>query len=101
MTTIVRRRVKGIAYYYLEHTIRDKDRFSQKSKYLGKAIPKDIDEIKRQFVFELNKERWFDEFDSIKKNYNATLRTYPESAKRKELQTFSVKFTYDTQKIEG
>ena len=101
MTTIVRRTVKGVAYYYLEHTIRDKDRFSQKSKYLGKAIPKDIDEIKRQFVFELNKERWFDKFDSIKKNYHVTLRTYPESTRRKELQTFSVKFTYDTQRIEG
>ena len=101
VATIVRRTVKGVAYYYLEHTIRDKDQFSQKSKYLGKAIPKDIDEIKRQFVFELDKERWFDEFDSIKKNYNATLRTYPESTRRKELRTFSVKFTYDTQRIEG
>jgi cell filamentation protein, protein adenylyltransferase len=101
VATIVRRTVKGATYYYLEHTIRDKDRFSQKSKYLGKAIPKDIDEIKRQFVFELNRERWFDAFDRIKKNYRATLRTYPESARRKELQTFSVRFTYDTQRIEG
>ena len=101
MTTIVKRTVKGVTYYYLEHTIRDKDRFKQKSKYLGKAIPKDIDEIKRQFEFELNKERWFDEFDSIKKNYHATLQAYPESTRKKELQTFSVQFTYDTQRIEG
>lgn len=101
MTTIVGRTVKGVTYYYLEHTIRDKDRFSQKSKYLGKAIPKDIDEIKRRFVLELNKERWFDEFDRIKRNYRATLRTYPESTRTKELRTFSVRFTYDTQRIEG
>jgi Fic family protein len=101
VTTIVKRTVKGVTYYYLEHTTRDKDRFSQKSKYLGKAIPKDIDEIKRQFVLELNSERWFDEFDSIRKNYRARLRSYPESTRRKELQTFSVKFTYDTQRIEG
>jgi len=101
VTTIVKRTVKGVTYYYLEHTIRDKDRFSQKSKYLGKAIPKDIEKIRRQFVVELNKERWFDEFDSIKKNYHATLKTYPESTRKKELQTFSVKFTYDTQRIEG
>jgi Fic family protein len=101
VTTIVKRTVKGVTYYYLEHTIRDKDRFSQKSKYLGKAIPKDIDEIKRRFVLELNRERWFDEFDSIKKNYRARLHSYPESTRKKELQTFSVKFTYDTQRIEG
>ena len=101
MTTIVKRTVKGVTYYYLEHTIRDKDKFSQKSKYLGKAIPKDIEKIRRQFVFELNKERWFDEFDSIKGNYRATLKIYPESTRKKELQTFSVKFTYDTQRIEG
>lgn len=101
MPTIVKRTVKGVTYYYLEHTIRDKDRFSQKSKYLGKAIPKDIEKIRGQFVFELNKELWFDEFDSMKKNYHETLKTYPESARKKELQTFSVKFTYDTQRIEG
>lgn len=101
MTAIVKRTVKGIAYYYLAHTIRDKDGFRQKSKYLGKAIPNNIDEIKRQFVFELNKERWFDEFDRIKKNYQAAQQAYPESARKKELQTFSVRFTYDTQRIEG
>ncbi|MDA4133024.1 MAG: hypothetical protein OK454_07870, partial [Thaumarchaeota archaeon] len=83
MTTIVKRTVKGATYYYLEHTIRDKDRFSQKSKYLGRAIPKDIDEIKRRFVLALNRERWFDEFDGIKKNYRARLRSYPASTRKK------------------
>jgi Fic family protein len=101
VATIVKRAVKGVAYYYLEHTVRDKGRFRQKSKYLGKAIPKDIDEITRQFVSELNEERWFDEFDRIKRNYGAALRAYPESARRKEMRAFSVKFTYDTQRIEG
>jgi Fic family protein len=101
MVTIVKRTVRGITYYYLEHTLRKNGKFTQKSKYLGKAIPKDIDRIKRRFIFELNKEKWFDEFDRIKQNYSEALETIPESAKKKELRAFSVRFTYNTQRIEG
>lgn len=101
MVTIVKRNVKGIPYYYLEHTIRNNGKFEQKSKYLGKEIPKDVARIKSQFTYDLNKEKWFDRFDAIKKNHRREFLALPESAKEKRLREFSVRFTYDTQRIEG
>jgi Fic family protein len=100
VATIVKRVIKGVPYYYLEHTMRDDGRFTQKSLYLGKIIPKDIDRIKKRFLFEMDQERWFSKFERIRKNYNADLRS-SESAAQKDLRTFSVRFTYDTQRIEG
>lgn len=97
----MKRTVKGISYYYLEHTIRDKGKRVQKSEYLGRTIPKDIEKIKRQFLFELNREKWFDEFDKIKRRYAVDSKSKPKSAVEKELRQFSIKFTYDTQRIEG
>ncbi len=101
MVTIVRRKIKGFPYYYLEHTLRRNGRFAQKSKYLGRTIPKDIESIKRQFVFELNNEKWFKDFEKIKRNYSAEMRALPESAREKEIDAFSIRFTYNTQRIEG
>ena len=101
MVTLVKRTVRGIPYYYLEHTIRVEGKFAHKSKYLGREVPKDLARIESQFVYELNKERWFDRFDAIRKNYRRESLGLPKSAKEKNLREFSVRFTYDTQRIEG
>ena len=38
----------------------------QKEKYIGKELPRDIEKLKRQFITEIYKDRWFDRFDKIK-----------------------------------
>ena len=43
-------------YYYLFHTVRDKDKFRKVSKYIGKEIPKDIEKIKKEFLAEIKKQ---------------------------------------------
>src|SRR5271157_3147556 len=101
MAVVVKRNVKGNEYYYLEHTIRKEGKQIQKSQYLGKKVPKNIEEIKRRFLFELNKQEWFNDFERIKRNYNAELRTTPKSAREKAFREFSIRFTYNTQRIEG
>lgn len=101
MPTITKRTVKGITYYYLEHSIRENSRVTKKSRYLGRTIPKDIENVNKQFVYELDKGKWFDLFDKIKENYKAELAKIPKTAKEKNLREFSVRFTYDTQRIEG
>jgi Fic family protein len=101
VVTVAKRTVRGIAYYYLEHTIRKNGKIRKKSRYLGRIIPKNIDEIKKQFSFELDRERWFKVFDRIRENYVAKLETMPETASEKSLREFSVRFTYSTQRIEG
>ena len=73
----------------------------KKEKYLGKEIPKDIDKIKRDFVVEIYKEKWFSDFENIKKKYIQEQKIMPPSSRAKQRETFAVKFTYNTQRIEG
>ena len=45
--------------------------------------------------------RWHADMDRIQKNYAREQKYIPKSIKEKEVQNFTIKFTYDTQKIEG
>ena len=101
MVTIREKKTGEQTYYYLEHSVREGNKVIKKEKYLGKEIPKDIDKIKRQFVIELYKEKWFSDFEQIKKRYLQEQKITPPSSRAKQRETFAVKFTYNTQKIEG
>lgn len=101
MVSITKRMVKGNPYFYLEHSIRRGSKVLKKQKYLGKKIPKDIDVLKKQFIFEVYCKDWFKEFENIKNNYSKELQLMPPSAKKKYLESFLIKFTYNTQRIEG
>ena len=101
MVTIREKKTGGQTYYYLEHSSREGSKVIKKEKYLGKEVPKDIEKIKKEFVIELYKEKWFNNFERIKKNYLREQKIMPPSSRDKQKQTFAVKFTYNTQKIEG
>lgn len=97
----MKRSVKGKQYFYLEHTIRKNGRRVQRSQYLGRTIPKDIDKVRKEFEYQLNKEVWFNDYERIRRSFQAEQRTIPKSAIAKEQRQFSIKFTYNTQRIEG
>lgn len=101
MVAIRKKTVGKQIYYYLEHSFREKDRVEKKEKYLGKALPQNIEELKRQFISEIYREKWFGLFDRIKEEYSEQEKMLPPSAREKELENFAVKFTYDTNRIEG
>ncbi len=101
MVRIATKKVRGRKYYYLEHTIRDGEKRRTRAKYLGRELPKNIEEIKRGFEFELDKAKWFDRFDLIRRNHASVQKSMPASAREKEISEFSVRFTYNTQRIEG
>lgn len=101
MVRLAKRNLKGGTYYYLEHTVRDRGRRSTKSRYVGRRIPGNIDAIRRSFLFELDKAKWFDRFEEVKRNYATALKETPKSGVEKGYQEFSIRFTYDTQRIEG
>lgn len=88
-------------YYYLEHSVRSQGTVLKKRHYLGEELPKNIDSLKRQFFQEITKERWYPLLEAIKKYYIKEQQGMPSSLKEKELAHFAVKFTYDTQRIEG
>ena len=98
---IKKKQIGNQLYYYLEHSFRKGEKVHKKEAYLGKEIPKNIDEIKKKFIFDIYKEKWFMIFEKIRKNYSREEKSMPESAREKETGNFMVKFTYNTQRIEG
>jgi len=94
--------IKGKEYYYLDHTYRNETgKIIKKRTYLGKEIPTNIEDIKKEFMDELNKELWHKKLDNIKKNFNKEFSKLPATAKRKYAEQFLIKFTYNSNRIEG
>ncbi|MEM3555683.1 MAG: Fic family protein [Candidatus Micrarchaeia archaeon] len=101
MVTIKKKLVGTREYYYLQHTIRTKNGVKTKERYLGTQIPKNIEKIKLDFLTQIYKERWYPILDRIRANYLEEHRKMPKSLIEKQIHLFSVKFTYDTNRIEG
>lgn len=101
MARIKAKRIGGSTYYYLEHSMRDEGRVRKKEVYLGKNVPKNIKEMEKKLRADVYRERWHPLLDRIKDNYSREAGQLPRSSKEKELGTFAIRFTYDTQKIEG
>jgi len=101
MVSITKKQVGGNTYFYLGHTYRSEGKLKKIEKYLGKEIPKDIENLKKKFIFEVYKEKWFKIFENIKERYKKENKIMPPSAKEKEIENFMIKFTYNTQRIEG
>jgi len=101
MVNLIKKQIGNQVYYYLEHSFRQGSSVKKIEKYLGKEIPKNIEEIKKIFVFQVYKEKWFKIFSEIKENFSKEQKQTPFSAKEKETESFMIKFTYNTQKIEG
>jgi Fic family protein len=98
----IRKRVIGKqTYYYLVHSVRMNDVIEPRELYLGKTIPKNIDEIKHEFMHDIYSEKWFPLLDRIKESYYRQQKDMPTSARQKELEAFMINFTYHTQRIEG
>ena len=101
MVTVRERLIGDKIFYYLEHSVREGKKVVKHEKYLGDTLPKDLDWLKREFAEELYRQRWLPQFDSIMAGYARHQKSLPESARKKELDTFAVRFTYNTNRIEG
>jgi Fic family protein len=101
MAEIRERKVGANSYYYLEHSFRLEGKIVKKDMYLGKQIPKNIDSIKAEFLFEIYNEKWYSLFSKIKANYKKDMKSATPTEREQELEQFMIKFTYDTQRIEG
>lgn len=101
MVSIKEKSVGDKKYYYLQHTFRVKGKVNYKELYLGSKIPNDIDKIKSKFVFEIYKEKWYRQFEKIKAAYGKEQKSIPPEALEKYIESFMIRFTYNTQRIEG
>lgn len=101
MVTIKKKTIKGRAYYYLEHSMREGKKVQKREIYLGRKIPPNIEEIKKNLLDDIYRKKWYADVDKIKKNFSKNQSAMPKSVKVKELEVFATNFTYDTQRIEG
>jgi Fic family protein len=101
VVVVKKKAVEGREYYYLQHTVRTHAGVHAREKYLGTKLPSDIETAKRDFLTEVYRERWYPLLDQVRLNYQREKRTLPPSASQKRDRQFSVKFTYDTNRIEG
>lgn len=91
---LVIKRKKGKQYYY--YLVHDSGK-QQYEKYLGKGVPENIEQIKRDFLLLILRKDWKIKLDKIKTGY----KKQPTSNIKKHLEEFSLGFTHDSQKIEG
>jgi Fic family protein len=101
MVSLKRKAIGGKTYYYLGHSYRRKGKMNYKEVYLGDKLPSNIEKIKKEFMLEIYKEKWFASFEKIKNAYSKELRSTPKSALEKNIETFMIAFTYDSNRIEG
>lgn len=88
-------------YYYLVHSYREGKSVKKKQLYLGDSIPKNLEGEKKKFMQEFYKEKFLNDLEKIKKNFSKEYNNLPQSAKEKSKDIFAIKFTYNTQRIEG
>lgn len=97
---IVKRRKGNTEYFYLQHSFRQRGKVVTKEVYLGKRVPKNIDEIMKGLLAE-NRKILHGELEKIKDSFQKEWEKYPASAKEKELREIAIAFTYNTNAIEG
>jgi len=88
-------------YFYIVHSYREGEKVKKKQSYLGSFIPGDIEQKKKKFMQEFYKEKFLGDIDKIKENFRREYCSMPPSARMKSKEIFAVKFTYNTQRIEG
>ncbi|MFH1127100.1 MAG: Fic family protein [archaeon] len=103
MVIITKKIIGNQEYYYLEHSIRVDGNIKKKEKYLGKILPaaSAIDILKKEFLTEIYTEKWRSLLNKIKNNYSLEQESMPDTLKEKEDHIFAIRFTSDTQRIEG
>ena len=97
---VIRRKKGGAEYFYLQHSFRQNNKVVTKEVYLGKTLPKNVDEIKERLLAETRKVL-YGNLEKIKETFQKEWEKYPQSAKEKELQEIAIAFTYNTNAIEG
>lgn len=88
-------------YFVIQYSYKKDGKVKTKEKYLGKTISDNIENLKEEFLRQINGEYLFKKFDKIKENYQKNWKKFPLSVKEKARKEITIKFTYNTNAIEG
>lgn len=92
--------IKKDGYYYLKHSFRRNGKVITREKYLGREVPKNIEEMKQELLKESQKSLYI-KLEKIRASFQQEWKRCPESAKRREEEEIAIAFTYNTNAIEG
>ncbi len=103
MVRIIQRERKGQLHYYLVYSYREQGRTKHRELYLGPKgpPPNELDEIKDHFVSSIIEERWLPSIQAIQVAYANRLNSSPPMASAEEMRAFGIRFTHNTNRIEG
>ncbi len=101
MVSVVKRNRNGKKYYYLIYSFRENGDTKHIEKFLGKKIPENIEDIKKEFNDQIIQKRWFLQIKEIRKNYAIEHKKISKIVQVKELKHFGIRFTHDSNRIEG
>jgi Fic family protein len=96
MVTIIKKKIGKKTIHYLRHTLRFKGKYKTVEKYLGDKLPKNLESVMLDFFQEIYKEKYKEIGQLNKKG-----KILPKSIKKKNLRDFGIRFTYNTNRIEG
>lgn len=114
MVFVLKKKTHGSTYYYLAHNLRvSNTKWRSCRKYLGKKLPgsKALEKLKKGFIEEfkipeakqfefLDKER-LARVDYVIGEFRQKIKKYPRIALEKIERDFTIRFTYNTNAIEG
>lgn len=88
-------------YWYLQSFYKENKKTITIEKYIGKEIPKDIILIQEQFKIDVFEKQFGEKIKIILNNFNQEFMNIDTFTKKKYLSQFAIKFTYNSQAIEG
>ncbi len=103
MVYIRKKKERENYYYYMEHSQRIGGKIKKYSKYIGKELPDDeeLEMVYSQFFNEIYESTWIDKLDTILINYGNEMIDIPKVVIDKSINDFSIRFTYNSNRIEG
>ena len=101
MVSITEKKIKGNKYFYLSYSYRENGKVNLIEKMLGRNIPSELNSIKESFICEVVSRRWESIIEEIKQKYNVKLRNTSKFLNEKNIKEFGIKFTYNSNRIEG
>ncbi len=102
--------VKGKDYWILIHSVRKGKKVIQKKKYIGKTLPpkERLERLKKEFLKEIFGEKYkflskidLEEIEEKKEKHIQELKKLTQTEKKKRLNEFMIRYTYDSSKLSG
>lgn len=96
---IITKRKREFLYYYLSQSYRENKQLTKFEKYIGKNPPDEVDH--ENFIIDYFKKRWRGKVEELQRIYTDNISKMPLSLNRKNLRSFGIRFTHNTNKMEG